>query len=192
MSASRALILLSIAACGVAGCHKPPAVVPPPAPPATVAARPQAGPPPRQTPAPAPAPAASPTAMSEDEAFRRESLDQLNREQPLGDAFFDYDAATLREDTRKILATDATWLRKWSQTDIRIEGHCDERGTSEYNIALGQQRAEAVGKYLASLGIEPGRMTMTSVGKESPFCTTSKSESCWSQNRRDHFVITAK
>ena len=119
------------------------------------------------------------------------TLDQLNASQPLNDVFFDYDQNFLRDDARQVLQRDAQWLAKWPHTTIRIDGHCDERGTEEYNIALGDRRAVAVRDYLASLGVNPGRIQTVSLGRESPFCAAT-GESCWAQNRRGHFVITAK
>jgi peptidoglycan-associated lipoprotein len=119
------------------------------------------------------------------------SLDELNAESPLTDAFFDYDHSELRDDARAALQRDATWLLKWKQTAVKVEGHCDERGTAEYNLALGQRRADAVKAYLVDLGIEARRIDTTSVGKEAPFCRAS-GESCFAQNRRGHFLITAK
>jgi len=119
------------------------------------------------------------------------TLAQLNASQPLNDVFFDYDENILGDDTRKVLQGNAQWLSKWPQTKIRIDGHCDERGTTEYNLALGDRRAITVRDYLMSLGISPDRIQTVSLGRESPFCT-STGESCWAQNRRGHFVITAK
>ena len=83
------------------------------------------------------------------------------------------------------------WLRRWATTRAGIEGHCDSRGTSEYNLALGERRAEAVRTYLISLGIVPDRLVVVSKGEEAPVCR-EKSEACWQQNRRGHFIITAK
>jgi peptidoglycan-associated lipoprotein len=119
------------------------------------------------------------------------TLEQLNASQPLNDVFFDYGLNILRDDARQVLQRDAQWLSKWPQTKIRIDGHCDERGTAEYNLALGDRRAVTVRDYLMSLGISPDRIQTVSLGRESPFCT-STGESCWAQNRRGHFVITAK
>ena len=186
----RATVLMTIVAvCAGAACHtKPPATAP--APPAARAAVPATPPAP-----PAPAPrAAAPTAtraLSEQELFERKSLSELNSERPLGDAFFDLDQTTLRDDARRALQEDAQWLSKWPTTKIMVEGHCDERGTSEYNLALGDRRAEQVTEYLESLGVNSSRIATRSFGKEAPFCTEAD-ESCWSQNRRGHFVITAK
>ncbi len=129
--------------------------------------------------------------LSEAELFQRESLSDLNAEHPLADAFFDYNETTLRDDARRSLQQDAGWLAKWPTTKIMVEGHCDERGTAEYNLALGDRRAEVVTSYLTSLGVDRSRIVTRSLGKEAPFCRES-GESCWSQNRRGHFVITAK
>jgi peptidoglycan-associated lipoprotein len=118
-------------------------------------------------------------------------IDALNKKGYLSDAFFDYDQSDLREDARSALATDAQWLKKYSTVQVLIEGHCDERGTNAYNLALGDRRANAVKEYIVSLGIDGGRLRTVSYGRERPFCTES-SESCWQQNRRGHFVITSK
>jgi len=118
-------------------------------------------------------------------------LDALNRAGYLKDAFFDYDKSDLRDDARSVLAADAEWLKKYQSVQILVEGHCDERGTSEYNLALGDRRANACKEYLASLGVDGSRVKTVSYGKERPFCTAS-TEDCWQQNRRGHFVITAK
>jgi peptidoglycan-associated lipoprotein len=180
--------LLVLAVVG-GGCHtRPPAIAPsrsasnaspvparPPAPP----------PPPRAAPRPA---AAVPT---EAELFGRKSLSELNAEHPLGDVFFDYDQNTLTEDARRALQQDAAWLAKWPQTRIRIDGHCDERGTPEYNLALGERRADVVREYLTNLGVKSDRLQMRSLGQEAPFCR-GETEVCWSQNRRGHFEITEK
>jgi peptidoglycan-associated lipoprotein len=118
-------------------------------------------------------------------------LDQINRAGYLKDAFFDYDKSDIRDDARSVLAADAEWLKKYTSIQILVEGHCDERGTSEYNLALGDKRANACKEYLASLGVDAGRIKTVSYGKERPFCNAS-TEDCWQQNRRGHFVITAK
>jgi peptidoglycan-associated lipoprotein len=123
--------------------------------------------------------------------FARKTLEQLNAERPLGDVFFDYDQSAIRDDGRKALQTNAEWLKRWGSTRIAIEGHCDSRGSSEYNLALGSRRASAVRDYLVSLGVPANRIEVISKGKETPFCT-EENESCWQQNRRGHFLITAK
>jgi peptidoglycan-associated lipoprotein len=118
-------------------------------------------------------------------------LAELNRRGYLKDAFFDYDKADLRADARQSLATDASWLKKFPSTKLLIEGHCDERGTDEYNLALGERRADAVREYLATMGVGSNRVQTVSYGKERPFCN-QETESCWQENRRGHMVITAK
>ena len=129
--------------------------------------------------------------MTEDEIFARKSLADLNAERPLTDVFFDLDESTVRDDARSALQRDADWLKRWTSTQITVEGHCDSRGSAEYNLALGTRRANAVKEYLVNLGVSGDRITVISKGKEQPFCT-EEDESCWSQNRRGHFIITAK
>lgn len=177
-----------VVAIGASACGKKPPVVTPAPPPAPAApAAPPAPPPP---PAP-PAPVAPPRALTEDEIFAQKSLAQLNSERPLSDVFFDLDESTIKDDAKASLSANATWLKRWTATRINIEGHCDERGTAEYNLGLGERRANAVKAYLVELGVPADRVVIVSKGKESPFCTESN-ESCWRQNRRGHFVITAK
>ena len=173
---------------GAAACRKnnQVALTPPPPEPTTPTAPPAPPPPPA-----APTAAPTPRALTEDELFAQKSLDQLNKERPLGDAFFDLDQSTIREDARASLTTNANWLKRWTATRITVEGHCDERGTAEYNLGLGERRANAVKAYLVELGVPGDRITVVSKGKEAPFCT-EKNEACWQQNRRGHFIITAK
>jgi peptidoglycan-associated lipoprotein len=123
--------------------------------------------------------------------FARKSLAELNAEKPLGDVFFDYDKADLSEAARTSLAKNADWLKRWTGAKIIVEGHCDARGTNEYNLALGERRAAAARDYLGSLGMAADRIMTVSKGEESPFCT-DENEACWSQNRRGHFIISAK
>jgi peptidoglycan-associated lipoprotein len=118
-------------------------------------------------------------------------LDELNRKGYLQDAYFDYDQSDLRDDARTALSANAEWLKRYPSIQLLVEGHCDERGTSAYNLALGDRRANAARDYLTSLGVTAARVRTVSYGKERPFCTES-SEDCWQQNRRAHFVITAK
>ena len=118
-------------------------------------------------------------------------LAELNRAGYLTSVFFDTNKADLRDDTREALAANAAWLRAHPTVRIVVEGHCDERNTTEYNLALGWRRANAVRDYLASLGVEAARVSTVSYGEERPFATCHD-ESCWSQNRRAHFVITAR
>jgi len=108
--------------------------------------------------------------------------------QNVQDAFFDLDKSDLRDDARSALTKDAEFLRSYPQVHVSLEGHCDERGSTEYNLGLGQRRAEAAKNFLISLGISAERMETTSWGKERPFCT-EHNEECWQQNRRAHFVL---
>jgi peptidoglycan-associated lipoprotein len=107
------------------------------------------------------------------------------------DVFFDFDKAEVRSDQRDLLDANAAFLKKYPTVRIRVEGHCDERGTREYNMALGDRRANAVKEFLASLGVDAGRIETVSYGKERPF-SPGHDESAWAQNRRGHFVAIAK
>jgi len=103
------------------------------------------------------------------------------------DAYFDFNKADIRPDAREALTKTGEFLRNYPQIRVTVEGHCDERGSTEYNLALGDRRAGAVKQYLVSLGISADRISTVSFGKEKPFCTQSN-ETCWQQNRRGHFV----
>ncbi len=103
------------------------------------------------------------------------------------DAYFDYDKADIRPDAREALSKTADFLKNYPQLKVTIEGHCDERGSTEYNLGLGDRRASAVKQFLVSLGIPADRLSTVSFGKEKPFCMESN-ETCWQQNRRGHFV----
>jgi peptidoglycan-associated lipoprotein len=178
------VLSLTVAACS----KKAPATAPAPPPPSPAApVAPPAPPPPPAPPAPAPAPAP----LTEDQIFAQKSLEQLNAERPLGDVYFNLDESTIRDDARGPLQKNADWMKRWGATRIQVEGHCDERGTPEYNLALGERRANAVKQYLVGLGIGADRIAVVSKGKESPFCAQS-GEDCWQQNRRGHFRVTAK
>lgn len=109
----------------------------------------------------------------------------------LGDVFFDYDRAELKPEARERLAKNAQWLTANPQFTLTLEGHCDERGTNEYNLALGDRRASAARDYLQSLGVAATRVRTISYGEERPFCN-GHDEGCWSQNRRAHFMITGR
>jgi peptidoglycan-associated lipoprotein len=108
--------------------------------------------------------------------------------QNVQDAFFDLDKSDLTDSSRQALTKDAEFLRSYPQVKVSIEGHCDERGSTEYNLGLGQRRADAAKNFLISLGVSADRLTTTSWGKERPFCT-DHNETCWAQNRRAHFVM---
>jgi peptidoglycan-associated lipoprotein len=119
------------------------------------------------------------------------SLDDLNRDSPLQPVFFDYDSADVNDAGRAALQADAAVLKKYSTWTVTIEGHCDERGTKEYNLALGERRAVAARTYLISLGLDANRLRTVSYGSEFPF-DPAHDEGAWHKNRRAHFVITAK
>jgi peptidoglycan-associated lipoprotein len=102
---------------------------------------------------------------------------------------FAYDRSDVRDEDRSMLQRQASWLQKYPQVRVTVQGNCDERGTREYNLALGARRANAVKEYLVSLGVSAGRVDTISYGKERPVCTES-SEDCWAQNRRGVTVIS--
>ena len=108
--------------------------------------------------------------------------------QNVKDAFYDFNKSDVRADAREALTKDAEFLRSYSQVRVTIEGHCDERGSTEYNLGLGERRAQAAKNYLISLGISADRMDTVSWGKERPFCG-EHTETCWQENRRAHFVM---
>jgi len=109
-------------------------------------------------------------------------------ERMVRDAYFDFDRADIRPDARVALTQTAEFLRQYPDARMLIEGHCDERGSTEYNLGLGDRRANAAKDFLASLGISATRIEVISYGKERPFCFQSD-EDCWQQNRRGHFVL---
>jgi len=117
--------------------------------------------------------------------------DELRRRGFSPDVYFAYDEDTLSDEARDKLARNADLLRSQPQFQLLIEGHADERGTNEYNLALGERRSNAAHAYLASLGVSDSRMRTLSYGEERPVCTESE-ESCWSQNRRAHMVVTGR
>jgi len=123
---------------------------------------------------PAPPPP-SPTGPSEDELFA----------QNVKDVYFDFDKADLRSDQQNVLEQDALFLRQHSKVSFTVEGHCDERGSTEYNLALGAKRADAVKEELVAAGVNPENVKTMSYGKEKPVCD-EHDESCWHQNRRGH------
>lgn len=106
----------------------------------------------------------------------------------LRDVFFAYDSFSISDEGRHALSGNAEWARSNPYAQLRIEGHCDERGTSAYNLVLGEKRAKAVRNYLVELGVAPTHLSVVSYGKERPFCT-EHTESCYSQNRRGHLVV---
>ena len=182
------IAVVSVAAVAACGGKKPPVARPMP-------------PPPAAAPAPAPRPPAPPVPVAEptivppepvpEDAISSASLDDLNRNSPLKPVFYELDSSDLNAASQKVLDENAAVLKKYSSWAVTVEGHCDERGTAEYNLALGERRAIAARAYLVSLGIAADRMRTVSYGKEFPF-DASHSETAFSKNRRAHFVITAK
>ena len=124
------------------------------------------------------------------------SLDALQRGEstatpassPLKDVYFDFDRYDLRADSREILKANSAWLKANPSAQVQIEGHCDERGTTEYNVALGSRRAESVKDYLVTLGTSTDRLSTISYGEEVPVCR-EQTEECWQKNRRVRFVV---
>jgi peptidoglycan-associated lipoprotein len=106
----------------------------------------------------------------------------------LRDVFFGYDSWTISDDQRQALNRDADWMRSNASAMVKVEGHCDERGTTAYNLVLGEKRAKAVRNYLVELGISANRLSVVSYGKERPSCL-EHAESCYQQNRRGHLVV---
>ena len=152
---------------------------------------------PKAEPAPAPAEDAAKKAAeqkaAEDAAAAKRAEEEKAKEaaakaevglQPI---YFDFDRSFIRDDAKPVMRANADWLKAHPQVHVRIEGNCDERGTVEYNQALGQRRAQAAKKYLTDLGISAKRISLISYGKEKPVCTES-TEDCWQQNRRDELV----
>jgi peptidoglycan-associated lipoprotein len=183
------LSLLAAIAVGACGGKKPPIARPTPPPPGGATdARPPAPPEPVVEPTPVPVPP-EPGVESSDLASR--SLDEINKQSPLQPVFFEFDSAEVSGDGQNALTKNAEVLKTNATWVISIEGHCDERGTAEYNLALGERRALAARTYLVSLGIAPDRLRTVSYGKEFPF-DPGHAESSWSKNRRAHFVVTAK
>jgi peptidoglycan-associated lipoprotein len=119
------------------------------------------------------------------------SLDELNRSSPVADVFYKFDSGEIDADGRAALQKDADLLKKYPSWKITIEGHCDERGTAEYNLALGERRATTAEAYLVSLGVAADRIRTVSYGKEFPF-DPGHDEAAWARNRRAHFVVTSK
>ena len=182
-----ALAVLVVLAVTAGACKKkqPPVARPMPPPPPSDNARPPA--PPEPSPEPAPVPAEPVT----DDAIGSKSLDDLNRNSPLKAVFFALDSNEVDASGQQVLQANADVLKKYSSWQVTIEGHCDERGTAEYNLALGERRAVSARTYLVSLGIPADRIKTVSYGKEFPF-DPGHDESAWSKNRRAHFVVTAK
>ena len=198
MKLSRTFALLAVAALGLmtAACAKKTAASAPPPPAHVPAATPT--PAPRATPAPA-APATTETATAPTprspypDAATRARIDDLLAK--IEDAYFNYNEATLRPDATKTLNADSTELRDilkdYPTYKLTIEGHCDERGSAEYNMALGDKRADSAKEYLVQVGIPGAQLNVVSYGKEKPVCE-EHDEACWQKNRRIHIVAMAR
>src|SRR5436309_433620 len=109
----------------------------------------------------------------------------------IADAFFEYNDASLSADAQTALTNSATWLKKNAQYNLLVEGHCDERGTEQYNLALGDRRANQAREYLVTLGVDAARIRTVSYGEERPF-DPGHDEAAWAKNRRDHLVLVGK
>src|SRR5262245_23119973 len=170
-------------------CHKnkPPVARPP----SQAQMPPSSAPPPPRPPDPERLPTSVPPEPVREDSIASASLDDLNKNSPLKPVFFEYDSDELTSAGQQALNENATVLKKYATWAVTIEGHCDERGTAEYNLALGERRAVNARAYLMSLGIGGDRLRTVSYGKEFPF-DASHTESAFSKNRRAHFVITAK
>jgi peptidoglycan-associated lipoprotein len=159
-----------------------PPPTPPPAP-APVVKDPPPPPPPPPTPPPAP------SVPTDAEIWAKKTPAELSKE--LGVVYFDYDRAELTDAARATLQTSAELMKTWAgygTFQVTIEGHADNRGTNEYNLALGERRAASVRDYLVSLGVTGDRMSIVSKGEEQPVCM-DETESCWQQNRRGVFIV---
>lgn len=183
------LILLSVVAAGCARRQAPVATgpTPPPAAPPGITAPAPPAPPPSRVEEALPVP----SEPIEEDSIANRSLDALNRDSPLKPVFYPLDGAELDAEGRAAVTANAALLKRYPTWVVTVEGHCDERGTSEYNLALGERRAVSVKAYLVSLGIGPDRVRTVSYGKEFPF-DPGHDEAAWAKNRRAHFVITSK
>jgi peptidoglycan-associated lipoprotein len=175
------LALAAVIAFGACAKKVPPA--PPPPPPVAPEVPPPAPPPP-------PRPEVAPV-VDEYARMKAMSAEEIEKSGLLKDVFFDFDKAEIREQDRAALSQNADALKRFDFLRITDEGHCDERGTVEYNLALGERRARAAHDYLVSLGVPVDRLKTVSYGKEVPVCTQS-SEECWQRNRRVHFTVSGK
>jgi peptidoglycan-associated lipoprotein len=187
----KTLVTLALALAVAAGCGKKPAPVARPQPPVEA---PTPTPTPTIPPTP-PAPVAEPVPVppvpAMDDPVTGKDLDAINRAALLQPVYFVLDSAEVSSEGQKTLQANAQLMKKYSAWQVTIEGHCDERGTPEYNLALGERRALAARTYLVSLGIPADRVKVISYGKEFPF-DPGHDEAAWAKNRRAHFVVTAK
>lgn len=173
---------------GLAGCAGKKAVTPPPQP---VAVAPAPAPEPAPAPAPEPAPAPAPVPEPAPAPVPEPVVPTPPVDLSFSTIFFDYDMSSIRSDQSGALNGNGDLLTQWKTVSVRIEGNCDERGSNEYNIALGQRRADAVKRYLLDYGIPESRITTISYGEERPVAE-GHDEATWSQNRRADFSITER
>jgi len=136
-------------------------------------------------------PPAKEPVLTEEEIFARKTLEELNAEKPIDMIHFDFDKFFIREDAKPVLEANAAYLKRWTSVKVLIEGHCDERGTEEYNLALGEKRAKSTQDYLISLGISADRLKIISYGKSQPL-DPGHNEMAWDKNRRAQFTIIEK
>ena len=183
-------IAVLIAFTAITGCSRktPPPAPPPPAPPPPPVVQPTPPPPPQPKPQPPPPPPA-PRALTPDEIYQQTPLDEISR--LLSEVLFDYDQFSIREDQRPGLQKNADFMRLRATSRVQIEGHADSRGTNEYNLALGERRANAVRDYMVGLGIAADRITIVSRGEESPVCSAD-TDACHASNRRGRFAVTQR
>jgi len=178
------LVVLALAAAATfTACAKKAPPAPPPPPPVAPEAPPPAPPPPPK--------AEVAPVVDEYARLKAMSAEEIEKSGLLKEVFFDFDKSDIREADRAVLSQNADALKRFDFLRITVEGHCDERGTVEYNLALGERRAKAAYDYLVSLGVPADRLKTVSYGKEVPVCTQS-SEDCWQRNRRAHFTVTGK
>ena len=140
---------------------------------------------------PLPEPPVLTPSVAPESSIGSKNLDELNRQSPFAAVFFALDSFDISEEGRTVLQASAQVLKKQPTWQVTVEGHCDERGTAEYNLSLGERRAVAAKTYLVSLGVAADRLRTVSYGKEFPF-DPGHDDAAWSKNRRAHFVITAK
>lgn len=190
------LIALALTAATLAACggRTPPQTTGAPPPSTGPSAFPSAGGDTTTTrpPAPPPVPTEAPVTSTPLGPWDQQPIDAINGpNSPLKPVFFAYDSDQLSDEAKKILSANADVLKTYRTWVITIEGHCDDRGTAEYNLALGDRRALTAKSYLVSLGIAPDRIRTVSYGKEFPF-EPGQTEAAWEKNRRAHFMLTAK
>lgn len=188
MRQAAAILGIVVMTAGAACAKKPPPVAKPTTPPpvdSSTANRPPEPPTPVHEPQPVPLePSAADDLASRD-------LDEINKNSPFQPLFFGYDQSEVGQDGQQVLNANAEIMKRYQAWVITIEGHADERGTAEYNLALVEQRALAARNYLVSLGIPADRLRTVSYGKEFPF-DPARTEEAFAKNRRAHFVVTSK